>query len=80
MAMIQDDRDLIAVMVSIMRAKRASARVAELAANIVAADARLNTRIGDAKAQGVLGNRIFDLLDFGDALLSECKTLERQLT
>jgi len=75
---LEDDRDIIDVMVSIMRAKRASTRTVELAAGVIAADARLNSRIGDAKAQSKLGDRILYLIDFGESVLTECKSIAHQ--
>jgi hypothetical protein len=70
--------DLINLMISIMRSKRASTYIVERAANVIAAEARLNIRIGNAKTERRLGDRIFPLLDLWEAIFAECKVLARQ--
>ena len=73
--MVQEKHDVIGIMISLMRSKRASNRVVEVAANVIAADARLSTRILEAKAESKLGDRIFDVLNFGESMLSVCNTI-----
>ena len=80
--MDEDERDLIDLMFAIMRSKHANTRVVELAANIIAADARLNERVGNAKWQSEFDEprlrRLFDIVVLVDVILTECKLLARQ--
>jgi hypothetical protein len=76
--MMQERCDLIDFMVSIMRCKRANNVIVEVAANVIAADARLCARILQAKTQSELGDRIFDILQRGDNILSECNEIASQ--
>ena len=75
---MQVSGDMVDIMLSIMRNKRASTRVVELAAEVIAADARFNEKVGNAKASSQAGNRIFPAIDFADQILKECKELNHK--
>jgi hypothetical protein len=68
--------DMIDIMTSLMRNRRASTRLVELAAEVIAADARLNSMIAERKIRKELGAGIFEVLDFGEKILDECKDLK----
>lgn len=67
--------DMVDIMFSIMRNKRASTRVVELAAQVIAADARFNGKVGNAKAKSQSGEWIFRAIDFAGQMLKECEEL-----
>jgi superfamily I DNA/RNA helicase len=68
---VQEPSDLIDTMLSIMRNKRSSTRVVELAAEVIAADARFNEKVGNAKARSEPGDWIFRSIDFASQVTDE---------
>jgi hypothetical protein len=74
---VQDSSDLIDTMLSIMRNKRGSTRVVELAAEVIAADARFNEKVGNAKARSEPGDGILRSIDFAGQVMDECRQLDR---
>jgi hypothetical protein len=70
--------DMIDVMLSVMRNKRSSTRVVELAAEVIAADARFNGKVGASKSKVELANWIFLAVELSEQVMDECKGLERQ--
>jgi len=76
--MSQDRRDMIDVMVSIMRNKRSGNRAVEMAASVIAADARFNDRVGKIKSSVGLGDDLIKLVEFADDIWTECQVIERQ--
>jgi hypothetical protein len=69
--------DMIDTMLSIMRNKRSSTRVVERAAEVIAADARFNEKIGSAKARSLPGDWMLRGIDFAGQVMDECMQLER---
>jgi len=72
---VRNAGDMATVMLSIMRNKRASTRVVELAAEVIAADARFNGKVGDEKEKPQSGERIFHAVDFAEQTMNECQQL-----
>lgn len=73
--MMHEEGDMIDLMVSIMRNRRAPTRVVELAAEVIAADARFNEKVGDAKTKKEFGDKIFQILDFGEEVMNGCRDI-----
>lgn len=70
--------DLIETMVSIMRARNAGTRTVERAADVIAADARLNTRIGAMKGSAEIESHLLLLIEFTDKVLQDCRSIANQ--
>ena len=65
-------------MLSVMRNKRSSTRVVELAAEVVAADARFNGRVGNSKSRTELASWISEAVELSEQVMDECMRLERE--
>jgi hypothetical protein len=59
-----------------MRNKRGSTRLVELAAEVIAADARFNEKVGNAKTRSPPGDWIFRSIDIASQVMDECRQLD----
>jgi hypothetical protein len=75
---MSDEKDLIDVMVSIMRTRGAGTRAVEKAAEVIAADARFNTRVGAAKSHSWPKANMLPLIEFTDEIFADCKSIAAQ--
>lgn len=73
--MVRARTDLIDLMVSIMRNRNASTRAVELAAEVLAADARFNQRVGDRKHRAASSETVFSDVDFGEEVFNTCSSI-----
>jgi hypothetical protein len=71
---------MVDTMLSIMRNKRSSTRVVELAAEVIAADARFNGKVGNSKSESQPQDWVFQAIDFADQIVDECRQLDGDFT
>jgi hypothetical protein len=67
-------------MMSIMKNRHSSSQVVELAADVIAAHARFNGRIGTAKRAGDSGSWILQAMDFAERIYQESGQLEHKFS
>lgn len=77
---MKESADMIDVMLSVMRNKRSSTRVVELAAEVIAADARFNEKVGNSKSSVELTSWISQAVELSEQVMDECKRLEREFS
>lgn len=75
---MRESNDLIDAMMSIMRNKRGSTRVVELAAELIAADARFNGKIAVSKKENHTGTWILEAIEFAGQVVDDCQQLDRR--
>ena len=76
--MCSEKRDMIDIMVLIMRNRKSDSNIIERAANVIAADARFNARFCVAKRMSRFQAEPLDLMDFAYRVVDECEVIEAQ--
>ena len=74
-----DKRDVIDVMLTIIRHPEMSDETLKMAAYVISADARFNTLVGIMKGEKKSGTRIFELIDFAEEVVMYCRNLGTDL-
>ena len=73
-----DNRNMIDVLIAIMRDRRASSRSVEIGAEVIASYARLDQRVSEGKRQHRVGEHVLEILDLVDRILEDCKLIARE--